>query len=101
VTDLVALSGYDIRLGETSKAIEVLQEARTRDRRNFLVESQLALLAHMTGEPNAVNYQLDVLQMRPTELPGLTSDQLTWDLKAERALLNVLKARAKEQQEKG
>jgi hypothetical protein len=101
ITELVALSGYEIRLGEPSKAIEVLQEARTRDRRNFLVESQWALLAHMTGEPNAVNYQLDVLQMRPKELPGFSAEQLAWDLKAERALLNVWKARAKEQREKG
>lgn len=101
VTELVALSGYQIRLGQPNEAQEVLQAARRLDPRNFALESHLALLDFMSREPSAAMRQAAVAKMRFKGLPGMEPEQVAWSLKAEQALDVLMRSRAKEQREKG
>src|SRR5262249_48591618 len=84
--ELGTLSGYLIRLREEDKALELLRTAQKKYPRSFLIQSHLAFLYHLKNDPEAPRYQLEALQMRPKEIPGLEADQTAWALRLERLL---------------
>jgi len=101
VNESVALSGYQIRLGETAEAQEVLQAARRQDPQNFAIESHRALLDIMSKEPNAAIRQAAVAKMRFKGLPGMELERIAWYLKMEKTLESLTQDRAKEERAMG
>jgi hypothetical protein len=100
--ELVSLSGYLIRLGELDVALEVLREAERKDVRNFTIQSNQALVAHLQASPDAVSMQLAALQMlRRSQVPGWTNEQHDWYLRAEQALYDLERARLTERRNSG
>jgi len=99
--ELIRLSAVLLRLREFENALEVLQLARSRDPRNFVVQSHLAMALHMMGDPNAARYQDGALSLRVRELPGLSPEQTTWFLRVEKIFYDLLKSRFREQRDRG
>ena len=99
--ELGTLSGYLIRLRDEDKALELLRTAQKKYPRSFVIQSHLAFLYHLRNDPEAPRYQLEALQMRPKEIPGLQADQTAWALRLDRLLLKLETERLRDQQEKG
>ncbi|MFL5339492.1 MAG: tetratricopeptide repeat protein [Gemmataceae bacterium] len=101
VDEMVRLSAIWMRFRNVDKAFAELNTARQRDPRNFLVQSNLSLVEFIRGEPTALSDQAATLSMRPSELPGLSKDQVAWFLKVERRFLDLQKLRRAEQRANG
>ena len=99
--ELGMLSGYLIRLREEDRALELLRTAQKKYPRGFLIQSHLAFLCQLKNDPEAPRYQLEALQLRPKEIPGLALDQTAWALRLERLLFKLQTERLREQKEKG
>lgn len=100
VDELIRAGAALMRLRDLEQALAVLQTARARDPRNFVVQSQLALVLHQLGHRDAAGYQVDALSLRPRELPGLNREQTEWYLRIERFFYELLKARLREQRDR-
>jgi tetratricopeptide (TPR) repeat protein len=99
--DLIRLGAALLRMRQTEQAFSVLQSMRSRQPRNFVLQSQLALTLHQLGQPDAAAYQLDAISLRPKQFGGFSEEQSKWYLRVERILFEIWKARLRESKERG
>jgi tetratricopeptide (TPR) repeat protein len=100
-SEFATLSGSQIRLRQLNNALAVLQTARGKFPRSFLVQCHLAMVFHLLGQPDAPGYELDAISLLPKKIPGMEAEQTDWAKRLERVFYNLEKARYREQKEKG
>ncbi len=94
VADRINASALYIRLGKYLEAQAVLLEAERLDRRNFMVQCNLATVQLLLGENFAqAHARLEqALADWPTLVPGFTPEQLYWYRRVERIQLGLLRS---------
>jgi tetratricopeptide (TPR) repeat protein len=95
IEDIVNLGAYRLRLGQIPEAAEILTQAVSRDRNNFMALANLGTAFELDGR---IDRALDCLQQLkevwPAAWPGFTPAQLAWYRRAEGYQFSLLRARA-------
>ncbi len=95
----VSLGGYYILLGESDKAIPVLEDMQKRDRKNFMLMANLSMAYNAQGLfDRADAYQAEVVSRSvwPSKYLGWPQERLRWQLRVEQFHLMLERQRRKE-----